>query len=179
MMHHAVTLVVLSLALAAGQQKLYFPAEVAFSGYFYETTANIKVCLPNNQPVPTSVPAQYYYIAGLSDTNGNPVDPNNSGNSLHPAPDGTGSTGGAVGVVTGGAEWGKVASMTTDLDRLEKRLRSMPGCTEYAAAIVRLRVENQALEQQVAALRGVIIAISARAQQIVQIVETAKEAGNV
>ena len=56
----------------------------------------------------------------------------------------------------------------TDLDRLERRLR-LAGYTEDAAAIVRLRVENQALVRQVADLRGVVedfLAISMRAREI-------------
>ena len=67
----------------------------------------------------------------------------------------------------------------TDLDRLEKRLRSMPGCTEYAAAIVRLRVENQSLEQKVASLRGIIsglLAVSERARKDMEAIEEGENA---
>ena len=68
MVHHAVTLVVLSLALAAGQ--LSFAPEVLFNGKFFEYSQNIKVCLPNNQQAPSNS------VVGLADTNGNKVDPN-------------------------------------------------------------------------------------------------------
>jgi hypothetical protein len=45
--------------------------------------------------------------------------------------------------------------MTATLDKIERHLRKL-GRTEDAAAIVRLRVENQTLSQQVSEMRGII-----------------------